>query len=103
MIRMVTFLKMPCAGILCKHNLKRFHFTCLTCRTRRWHYRKLSRKKWMRGNLVIMMEPNPKGTFILPRTDTRIRIVILNPYRKLSPIKNFFLHIVRTIEEFLMN
>lgn len=36
----MNFLKLPCAGKLgnCPENLRRFHLTCLTCRSRRREY-----------------------------------------------------------------
>lgn len=61
-----------CAGILCEHQLKRFHWTCFFCRTRRrhlgkwtdppfyWHYQ----LPWDKSRELLI---DPRGRFVWQR------------------------------------
>jgi hypothetical protein len=87
-------MSMPCQT-LCHHKLRRFHWSCLYCRIRRFFYGKMDRKKYHYNRYlgVVMPEPDRTSTYVL----------IIDENRHLRSLKAAILKRLLTIVEMLAN
>jgi hypothetical protein len=80
---------------LCKHYLKRLHWSCPYCRVRRFFYRKMDPKKYHYNRylaLVLSNDPKDMELYVVPTADVRASYVIfIDKRRSLANIKDIFL------------
>ncbi len=87
---------------LCGRRLRRPHFTCLTCRKRRWNQNRRDRDKWTRGHVQISFVEEPDGSNIIPRKAT-VYVLVVDGNRRFARLKDLLLAKLRVLEEFLSN
>jgi hypothetical protein len=85
---------MPCK-VLCKHNLKRFHWSCLYCRIRRYFYGKMDKKKYHYNRYLGVVMPTPDKT--------QTYVLIIDGNRRFAALKGAILKRWLTIAEMLAN
>jgi hypothetical protein len=108
-----TFPPAPCPW-LCGRNLKRFHFTCLTCWTRRLYFKKRGYEKLVYRKKIVMANKPPTGQrgmiqvkvfnsekpVALPLYYTNYGIFLpTNGEGKMSVVKMFFVKYLLTLVE----
>jgi hypothetical protein len=104
-VPLYVFPSMPCKT-LCRHNLDRFHFSCLYCRVRRFHYGKMDPNKYHYNRFLGAVLPNkPEDmepyTFFL--SDTASYTIIIDKMRRFAKIKDVLLKKLLLIAEKYQN
>lgn len=79
---------------LCSTPLKRFHWSCLYCRTRRFFYGKMDPKRYHYNKLMKLVIPNSQP---IPY------VLFIDPNRRNEKAKSILLKKVLTIAEMLAN
>lgn len=92
----------PCKTI-CGHDLRRFHFSCLFCRIRRWYTGKMDKSKY------VFIPPGRTATLrirvsglVVPK-QCQVYVLFIDPNRRYRTIKQAFLKRLLTIAELLAN
>lgn len=86
---------------LCGKNLRRFHFTCIFCRIRRFYYKKLGSSHFHKVQLTITVKESENGV-VIPKQSVFYCLVIDNN-RNFKKLKQILLSKVLTLAEFLAN
>ncbi len=94
--------RMPCSW-RCRHEMKRPHWSCLYCRTRRWFAGKLSSKIWHWNRYFGMPIPSDVKPDVIFLNEAESYIIYRDPQRRFLVVKDIlFLRLFKVCEQFEM-
>ena len=96
-----NFPHAPCQWLCEREGLKRFHFTCLTCWTRRLHFHTRGSENLRKYKTIMMIMTSPDGKwFALPDNYLSYGIILpTNEKGLVNPLKSGIVKVLMTIAE----